>query len=256
LFCPGDRPDRYPKAIAAADAVIIDLEDAVAPANKDAARNALLAHALDPARVIVRVNAADSAELSADLAAVRESAYRTLMLAKTETAGQIEQVAGYDVIALIETPRGVLNAVAVAADPSVIAMMWGAEDLVAAMGGQSSRHPGGQYRDVARHARSSVLLSAHAHGCEAVDSVYIDIHDLEGLSTESLDAAASGFAYKACIHPNQADVVRAAFKPTPLMRAWAQRILDQSGTSAVSSINGQMIDAPLIKQARRILRFG
>ncbi len=201
LFCPADRPDRYAKALAAADLVVIDLEDAVRPAAKQAAREALLANPVDPERVMVRVNAVGTQEFEADLAALRGTAYRMVMLPKAEDATQLGPLARWQVIALCETPLGVLNAAALAAAPGVTALMWGAEDLIASMNGRTSRHGDGRYRQVALHARSAVLLAATAYGKDAIDSVYIDIRDLPGLAAEAEDAAASGFALKACIHP-------------------------------------------------------
>src|SRR5205823_14085230 len=105
--CPGDRPDRYRKAAVSADTVIIDLEDAVSAANKDAARRALIAEPLDPARVVLRVNTADSVNHAADIEALRQTDYRTVMLAKTDYPGQLERLAKWTVIALVETPVGV-----------------------------------------------------------------------------------------------------------------------------------------------------
>lgn len=255
LFCPGDRPDRYRKALAAADVVIIDLEDAVAAADKDTARRALITNELDPGRVVVRVNPVGSPDHAADVAALRTSAYRTVMLAKTESPEQIEALSEWQVLALVETPLGVVNCAQIAAVPNVIGLMWGAEDLIAAMHGRSSRFSDGAYRDVARHARSSVLLAAHAFGRVAVDSVYINIRDLDGLSNEANDAAESGFTHKACIHPSQTEIVRQAFRPTASMIAWAEQVVAASGAGGVVSIDGQMIDAPLIKQAQRIIQM-
>ena len=140
LFCPADRPDRYAKALAAADAVILDLEDGVGADGKDAARAALVATDLDPARVIVRVNATGTAEHAADIAALRGTGYRQVMLAKTETRAQLDALGGdWRMVALCETPLGVVNAAEIAAAPNVIAVMWGAEDLIAAMRGRTSR---------------------------------------------------------------------------------------------------------------------
>lgn len=260
LFCPADRPDRYAKALAAADSVIIDLEDGTGAGAKDAARTALLNSHLDPARVIVRVNGTDTAEHAADIAALRRTSYRTLMLPKTETRAQLDSLGGHwHVIALCETPAGILNAPQIAAEPEVTAMFWGAEDLTASLGGRSSRHPGGQYRDVARHARATVLLAAAACGKAAIDSVYLNIGDLDGLAVEAQDAAASGFTYKACIHPSQVTVVRAAFRADDAQVAWARRVLAAVQASAgqqdsgAIKVDGQMVDAPVIRQAEAIL---
>ena len=259
LFCPADRPDRYAKALAAADGVILDLEDAVSADNKDTARTALVAAVPDPARVIVRVNPAGTPEHAADLAALRPTGYRRIMLAKTETGAQLAELGDdWQVVALCETARGIVNAAEIAAAPNVIALMWGAEDLIASMRGRTSRYPDGRYRDVARHARSTVLLAATAHGKAAIDAVYVDIPDLDGLAAEAEDAAASGFSLKGCIHPTQAAVVRKAFQADEAQVAWARRVLaavrDASAQDkGVLKVDGQMIDAPLIRQAEAIL---
>jgi citrate lyase subunit beta/citryl-CoA lyase len=259
LFCPADRPDRYAKALAAADAVILDLEDGVAAEGKDAARAALAAADLDPARVIVRVNPAGTAEHTADIAALRGTGYRRIMLAKTETRAQLDGLDGdWQVAALCETPLGIVNAAEIAAAPNVIAALWGAEDLIAAMRGRTSRFTDGRYRDVARHARSAVLVAAAAYGKAAIDSVYLNIPDLDGLAAEAEDAAASGFRLKACVHPSQVAVVRKAFQADEAQVAWARRVLAAArGAGAQDKgaikIDGQMIDAPLIRQAEAIL---
>ncbi|HXD27362.1 MAG TPA: CoA ester lyase [Arthrobacter sp.] len=254
LFCPADRPERYAKAADRADAVIIDLEDAVAPAGKAAARQAMLATPLAPARTIIRVNPVGTDDFSADLEALRGTGYTTVMLAKTETVGQVRQLAGYSVVALCETALGILNAPALAAEENVVALMWGAEDLVASLGGTSSRHEDGHYRDVAVHARAAVLLAAGAFGKAGIDSVYIDIPDTAGLAAESRDAVASGFAAKASIHPAQMPVIREAYAPDPAAVERARAILATARTAqGVFSFEGQMVDEPLLRHARRLV---
>lgn len=254
LFCPADRPERYAKAAARADAVIIDLEDAVAASDKPAARKAMVDSALDPERTIIRVNPVSTEDFAADLAALRQSAYTTVMLAKTERVEDARQLAGYSVIALCETALGVLNAGAIAAEANVVALMWGAEDLVASLGGTSSRHEDGSYRDVAVHARATALLAAGAQGKAAIDSVYIDIPDTDGLAAESRDAAASGFAAKASIHPAQMPVIRDAYAPDPAAVGRARAILEAARTAhGVFSFEGQMVDEPLLRHARRLV---
>jgi citrate lyase subunit beta / citryl-CoA lyase len=253
LFCPGDRPDRYRKALDTADMVILDLEDAVTAANKGAAREALLATPLDPDRVIVRVNGTATSEHAADIETLRRTRYEMIMLPKAEEPAQLAPLDDWRVVALCETPRGILNAAQIAAAPNVIALMWGAEDLIAAIGGRTSRFPGGVYRAVATHARSSVLLAAAAHGRAAVDAVYTDFRDLDGLEAEAEDAAASGFALKACIHPSQVPVVRRAFRPDEAQVNWAERVIAAARGGGAVAIDGQMIDEPLIRQAEAIL---
>jgi citrate lyase subunit beta/citryl-CoA lyase len=253
LFCPADRPDRYQKALDAAGVVVLDLEDAIAATSKAKAREALLSAPMDPARVIVRVNAVSMAEHAADVATLGATPYRMIMLPKAEQASELSPLARWQVVALCETPTGILNAAQIAAAPNVIALMWGAEDLIATLGGRTSRFPGGCYRAVATHARSSVLLAAAAHGKAAVDAVYTDIRDLDGLAAETEDAAASGFALKACIHPSQVPVVRRAFQADAAQVAWAERILAAASGGGVTAVDGQMIDGPLIRQAESIL---
>jgi citrate lyase subunit beta/citryl-CoA lyase len=156
-------------------------------------------------------------------------------------------------VALCETPLGVLDAAQIAAAPNVVALMWGSEDLVAAVGGRASRFPDGRYRELALHARSSVLLAASACGRLAVDSAWTNISDLDGLAMEAEDAAASGFALKACIHPSQVPVVRAAFRADEARVFWAKRVLAAAGEGGAVAVDGQMIDAPLIRQAESIM---
>ena len=254
LFCPASRPDRYLKAAARADAVILDLEDAVAPGDKAAARAALTSTPLDPARTIVRVNGVRSAELAADLEALATTSYRTVMLPKAASADDVAALAGYQVVALVETARGVMAVNEIAAAEGVAALMWGAEDLVASLGGTSSRGTAGGYRGVAVHARASVLLAAGAHGRSAVDAVHTDLADHEGLRVEAEDAAASGFVATACLHPDQVEVVRAAYRPDAARVAWAEAVLAAAHEHpGVFGFEGQMIDEPVLELARRLL---
>jgi citrate lyase subunit beta/citryl-CoA lyase len=260
LFCPADRPERYEKALQRADAVILDLEDAVDPARRPGAREALVdagrAGTLDPARVIVRINPARTNDHDADLAALAETPYRTVMLPKAERAEDLSALLRYDTIPLCETAAGVLAARELAEVEGVLALMWGAEDLVASLGGTASRHADGRYRDVAVHARSSVLLAAAAAGRSAIDTVHLDIADLAGLAAEAEDAAAVGFAATACIHPGQVDTIRAAYRPDASEVEAARALLaaaEQAG-GGVFRHEGRMVDGPVLAHARAVLR--
>lgn len=227
LFCPADRPERFAKAAAAADVVILDLEDGVAEAQKPAARNALRDTPLDPERTVVRINAGGTADQARDLEALAGTAYTTVMLPKAEIA---------------------------AADPTV-GMMWGAEDLIATLGGSSSRRADGAYRDVARHVRSTILLAASAFGRLALDAVHLDILDVEGLQEEARDAAAVGFDVTVCIHPSQIPVVRKAYRPSHEKLAWARRVLAASRSErGAFAFEGQMVDSPVLTHAETMLR--
>ncbi|WP_156759791.1 HpcH/HpaI aldolase/citrate lyase family protein [Microbacterium karelineae] len=254
LFCPGDRPDRFGKAAARADAVVLDLEDGVSAAAKDAARDAVVRSRLDPQRTIVRVNPADSPHLVADLAAVARSPYRTVMLPKASGSSDVDALGDRDVVALCETAAGVVHAAEIAAHPRVVALMWGAEDLVASMGGTSSRRASGEYRAVAAHARSQVLLAASAAGRAAIDAIRTDIADLDGCREEAEDAAASGFDAKAAIHPSHVAPIRDAFASSDEQVAWAERILTEAGThGGAFRFEGRMVDEPVLIHARGIL---
>lgn len=254
LFCPADRPDRYRKAADRADAVILDLEDAVAPDGKAAARDALLAEPLDPARTIVRVNAVGTPEHGADLAALARTAYRTVMVPKADERLPLD-LGGLRVVALCETAAGILAAPQLARRPGVVALMWGADDLVASLGGTSSRYPDGTYRDVARAARSAVLLAAGAAGVAAIDAVHLAIDDLDGLRDEALDAAAVGFAATACIHPSHVPVIRSAYAPPPGAVAAARALLAAAQEhDGVFVHDGVMIDGPSLRHAEAVLR--
>lgn len=254
LFCPADRADRFEKAAERADAVILDLEDAVAPRAKSSARDNLMRHPLDPATTIVRINSFDSGYFADDLVALARTEYRTVMVAKSESAEQLSGLDRYRVIALCETARGVLAAPQVANSKNVVALMWGAEDLVASLGGSSSRFGHGGYRHVAQHARSSVLVAAAAAGKAAIDSVHLDIDDLEGLAEEARDAAAVGFSATACIHPGQVSVIRDAYRPSPEELAEARELLSAATKErGVFRVRGRMVDAPVLRQAEQVI---
>ncbi|GCE43849.1 Hydroxymethylglutaryl-CoA lyase [Rhodococcus wratislaviensis] len=255
LFCPADRPERYAKAAAAADVVILDLEDGVAAGDKEAARVALIDTPLDPDRTVVRVNPVGTEDHERDLLALDGTRYTRLMLAKCESADQVLSLAPREVIALVESPLGALAVTEIALAASTIGVMWGAEDLVAAMGGNSSRRDDGSYRDVATQVRSSTLLAAKGYHRLALDSVYLDIKDLDGLRAEALDAVAVGFDVKVAIHPGQVAVIREAYAPSDEDVDWATRVLaavaDQRG---VFAFEGKMVDAPVLRHAEAILR--
>ena len=239
LFCPGDRPDRFAKAAAAADTVILDLEDAVAPENKNGARDevARALRDLDPARTIVRINAAGTTWHADDVAALAAAPRITVMLPKAQAAAELEALAPRPVIALCETAAGVLAAPATAGAVNCAGLMWGSEDLLVDLGGRRGRTAAGGYPPALEEARTRILYAARANGVPPVDTVLADTADTELLRADSTAAASAGFAAKACIHPSQVPVVRAAFQPLP------EEI----------RLAGQMVDAPVIARARQTL---
>ncbi|BBZ13122.1 HpcH/HpaI aldolase/citrate lyase family protein [Mycobacterium branderi] len=256
LFCPADRPERFEKAAAAADVVILDLEDGCAAADRPAARKALVDVPLDPARTVVRVNPSGTDDQAHDLEALSNTRYDTVMLPKCEAPEQVTALAPRDVIVLVESPLGALTVTDNVRADNAIAVMWGAEDLFAVLGGTANRYPDGTYREVARHVRSQSLLAAKAYGRLALDSVYLDIKDLDGLRAEVDDAVAVGFDAKVAIHPSQVPVIRAGYAPTPEQVQWARHVLAAAADErGVFAFEGIMVDAPVLRRAERIVQL-
>jgi citrate lyase subunit beta/citryl-CoA lyase len=254
LFCPADRPERFEKAAAAADVVILDLEDGVNAEDREVARHVLVDTPLDPARTVVRINPSATADHQLDLDALSRTQYTVVMLAKAESPRQVRDLAPREVVVLIETPLGALEVGELARMDNAFAVMWGAEDLFAVTGGTANRWPDGSYRDVARHVRSQSLLAAKAYGKMALDSVYLNIKDLDGLRAESDDAVAVGFDAKVAIHPSQVAVIREAYTPTDEQVDWARRVLDTARNQrGVFQYEGIMVDAPVLRRAERII---
>lgn len=256
LFCPASRPDRFVKALDRADGVIIDLEDAVAPAQRPISRGALIESELDPARVIVRISAPGSAEFDADIATLSQTDYRTVMIAKAESPKRVGRIdPRFSVVVQCETARGISALERFAELKNVVALSWGSEDLIASLGGTSSRKANGRYRDVVRTARAKVLLAAGARGKLAIDAAYLDLANTRALRREAEDAAASGFAASACIHPDQVDIVRDAYRPDADAIAWARSLLKAADVGgSVFTHEGKMIDEPVLQHARTLLK--
>lgn len=254
LFCPGDRPERFAKAAAAADVVIIDLEDAVNSADKPGARQAIIGTPQPVETTVVRINAANTDEYALDVEMLKATPYRRVMLPKAESREQVEALSDYEVIALIESPLGAVEVANITAAPNCIGVMWGSEDLTAGLGGRSSRGADGHYHPIVASVRAACLLAAKAHNAFALDSVYMDIPDLEGLRAEATDAVNIGFDAKVAIHPKQVDTIRAAYRPTDEEVDWATRLLEAAKSErGVFTFEGKMVDGPVFKQAQQIM---
>lgn len=254
IFCPADRPERFEKAAAAADIVILDLEDGAG--DKPGARAAIVNTPLDPARTVIRINPHGTEDQALDLEALRQTAYTTVMLPKCEAAEQVTALAPLDVVLIIETPLGALKVSETAAADNTIGVMWGSEDLFGSLGGTLNRFPDGSYRDVAKHVRSQTLLAAKAYGKLALDSVYIDIKDLAGLRAETDDAVAVGFDIKVALHPTQVTVIRDGFAPSPDQVDWARHVLAAAANHrGAFAFEGIMVDAPVLRRAERIVQL-
>ncbi len=273
LFAPGDSERKIAKALTvAADTIILDLEDSVAPTAKDAAR-ALVAKTLREADrdLVVRINPADSEWHLADLAAIVPAQPAAILLPKCagpedlydldialsalEVAAGLP-VGGIDVIALAtETAASVLNLSGYAEAPRLIALAFGAEDLSADLG-ITARHADGTHPAPIAAARAQVLLAAAAAGVPAIDTPFPDPRNPAGLERETQAAAGDGFAGKLCIHPDQVAVVNAAFTPSAERVAWAHEVsavFAANPGAGVISQNGKMLDLPHLKLAERIL---
>lgn len=258
LFAPAGRPDIIPKAAAKADMVILDLEDGAGDIDRDQAYRNIRTANLDPQATIVRIVGPTDPNFAADLEFVRTTSYTTVMVPKVYA----DLPAGLDrlnIIAMIETPQAVVNIHKIAEHPQVVALFWGAEDLTMGLGGTHSRHLAdeprtGSYRDTMRVTRALMHIHAAAAGKLTIDAVYADFHDPDGLYTEALDAARSGFAASACIHPKQVDVIRRAYQPDAEQIDWARRVVAEAQHHpGAFQLDGEMIDAPLISQAHRVL---
>ena len=259
LFCPASRPDRYPKALAASDVVIVDLEDAVPASQKVAARESLRALAVDgawsPARTVVRVNSATSPHHAEDVELCRSLEPLAVMLPKTERMAEVLAIE-LDVVMLVESAAGLGRLDELIEARNAVGLMWGADDLVASLGGTSSRNADGTYRDVVRFARARALVAAKAAGLHALDAVHMDIPDLDGFASQCEDSVASGFDAVVSIHPSQVPVVRAAYTPSPERVRWATELLSSVGDGAgVSTYDGAMVDEPIFPQARQVLEL-
>jgi citrate lyase subunit beta / citryl-CoA lyase len=254
LFVPATRPDRLGKAIASgADAVILDLEDAVAPAEKAAARSALTG-ALDPScPVIVRINGVGSPWFADDLEACRAPGIRAVMLPKAETAAQVDLVhqrCGLAVIGLIETAKGVWNALEIAGATGTQRLAFGALDFRLDLD-----LPDTGYEQLAAYRARIVLASRVANRWPPLDSPTPTFSDLAVVRSDALAARALGFGGKLCIHPAQVPVVNESFMPSATEVEWAQRIVAaaRSAAGAAIAMDGKMVDRPVLELAERIL---
>ncbi len=243
LFVPGDRPDRFGKAVASgADVVILDLEDAVAPSAKEAAR-ASVRDWLGRDRAMVRINAPGTPWFDADAAMVAARGV-PVMVPKAETPGVL---AGFrEVIALVETARGVEAAGELAAVPSVRRLAFGSIDLAAELGVAP------EDREPFAYARSRLVIASAAAGlAPPVDGVTTDLRDPSRLAEDVRYARRMGFGGKLCVHPEQVGPVRDGFAPTEAELTWARRVL--AAGDPVSVVDGRMVDKPVLARARHLL---
>jgi citrate lyase subunit beta / citryl-CoA lyase len=276
LFVPGDSARKAEKALnSGADAIILDLEDSVAPDAKDDARRLtqefVAAHRdmADIPQLWVRVNPLDTPICSLDIKAAIAAGANGLVLPKAEGAGDVAHFAASidvvdplsraQVLAIVtETPRAVLRLPSFAEQvvPRLSAMTWGAEDLATAIGATGNKHADGRFHDAFLTARSLALIAAHAAGVQAVDTLHADFRDEEGLRISSEAARREGFSGRLAIHPAQVPIINAAFCPTEAEVAFAKRIVmafAEADAAGTIGIDGKMIDRPHLVQAEALL---
>ncbi|MGJ7544063.1 HpcH/HpaI aldolase/citrate lyase family protein [Variovorax sp. LT1R16] len=266
LFVPGDRPERHARALASgAGAVIVDLEDAVAPERKAAAR-AQIDHSFATlpsgahGRLLVRINACDTPWHADDLALVgRLAAQRRLagvLLPKAERAGDLSVLAhavgpGVALLPLVESVAGLDALDALAAAPQVLRLVFGHLDFQADAG-LACRPDEAELVPV----RLALLLASRRAGlAPPVDGITADWRDTARLAAEAARARRGGFGAKLCVHPEQVAVVQAAFTPSAEERAWARRVCDavRAAGGGVVNVDGRMVDAPVVRLAERLL---
>ncbi len=262
---PGSRTDRYPKALASgADLVCVDLEDAVALGDKDAARRSVLdliqGATWRADRSALRVNPARTEAGADDLAALASlpaAEPLTVVVPKVDGPADVERVrdalaaGGRDVnlVAMVETARGLESAADIAAVPGVSALFLGAVDLAAELGCSLEW-------DALLYARSRVVHAAALGGVGVIDVPYLELDDVAGVAAEARAVAGLGFTAKAAIHPRQIEPIHDAFRPDPEAADRARRLLDayHRAGGGVISFEGGMVDRPVVEAARRTLQ--
>lgn len=254
LFTPADRPDRFDKGRdASRGALILDLEDGVAPANKPGARDAAREWLGRGNVALVRVNAVDTAAFGDDVAALASAkGLEAVVIPKAQSAADVAKVArawpGAALFPLVESPAGLCRLGEIAGAHGVVQLMLGALDMHAALG---MRFP---QADFIAYCRIQLALASQVAGlAPPVDSPFPGFKDAAAVARDAGAAAGLGFAAKLCIHPAQLDPVRSAFTPSEDELAWAREVEAVAAAGGAGSVRGAMVDAPVLASARQIL---
>jgi citrate lyase subunit beta / citryl-CoA lyase len=269
LFVPGDRPDRMEKALkCGADALILDLEDAVAASARPEARRTVAAFlsANNPARLWVRINPLDGAEADKDLQAVLPARPDGIVLPKSEGGQSVAELsrrlaergnATARILAIAtETPAAIFGLGTYGGHKRLAGLTWGAEDLPAAIGAATSREADGSFTPPYEIARSLCLFGAAAAGVAPIETVYPAFRDLDGLAVYAARARRDGFTGMMAIHPDQVPVINSAFTPSEAEVAHARAVIaafEANPQAGALSLDGKMIDRPHLVQAQRLL---
>ncbi|WP_240702280.1 HpcH/HpaI aldolase/citrate lyase family protein [Trinickia terrae] len=257
LFVPGTRPDRFDSALSSgADAVVVDLEDAVAPAAKEAARNTVAAWVSRERPVLIRINGRGTPWLEEDAKLGALEGVAGIVLPKAERADDVVAVVSaahrnIPVFPLIETAAGMWSAMEIAKAPLVKRLMFGTLDFITEMGI-------GDGREALNPYRAQLALISRVAGLESpVDGVTPDIHDVERIAQDAANGKTLGFGAKLCIHPKQVPVVHACYRPSEPELAWAARVLDAAARAEAGAItaDGKMVDRPVVLRAQKLLAF-
>jgi citrate lyase subunit beta / citryl-CoA lyase len=255
LFVPGNRPDRFAKACAAgADAVVVDLEDSVAAADKITARAAVAAWLTPAQPVLVRINVANSEWFRDDLKLGGKPGVAGVLLPKAERVEDIRVVAEHfgaaaPILPQIETAQGFWNALAMARTECVQRLLFGSIDFQLDLGMTAEE-------EELLYFRSQIILVSRLAGIQSpVDGVTTDINSPERVRADTLRARRLGFGGKMCIHPKQVPVVNECFAPTAEEEAWARRVVEASAAAhgGATSVDGKMVDRPVLALAEKIL---
>ncbi|MDT4926018.1 MAG: citrate lyase subunit beta / citryl-CoA lyase [Pseudonocardiales bacterium] len=257
LFVPGDRPERFdPARASGADLVIVDLEDAVAPPNKPAARGHVATLAQTGAEFVVRINHPRSPVGRADLTMLAASCPPGavgVMIPKAEDADTLRAVqaelgTSVCLVPLVETAAGVKRAAALCAVPEVVRLAFGHLDLCAELGIDPDR------RDLLVPARFALVAASAEHGlAPPIDGVCAVVGDAAAIEADTRESVAGGFTGRLAIHPLQVSPIHEALRPSEDAVAWASRILVATAAHAVTVVDGQMVDRPVLLRARAIL---
>jgi citrate lyase subunit beta/citryl-CoA lyase len=253
LFVPGNRPDRFDKAFASgADAVIIDLEDAVPPESKVEARAAVARWLAPDREVVVRINAPGTLWFGEDVALCALAGVAAVMVPKAERTADLQRIAtvavGSPLLPLIESAAGFENARALASVEGVQRLAFGSIDFQVDLGMQGED-------ELLAFRSQLVLVSRLAKLAPPADGVTTSIDDVEAVARDTARARRLGFGAKLCIHPRQVEAVNRGFAPTAEEVAWAQRVLDAAAQAqgAAVALDGRMIDKPVILRAQAIV---
>jgi citrate lyase subunit beta/citryl-CoA lyase len=284
LFIPGDSSKKLAKADASgADAIVLDIEDSVAPPNKPLARELIATFLAErpPAKraseLWVRINPIDDEAALLDLAAAVAGAPDGVMLPKCCGTADVQRLSHFlDALEVqARLSRGSLGILPVATEtaaaalqlpgyatsalPRLRALTWGAEDLSTAVGASSNQDESGGWALTYRIARSLTLLAAHAAGVQAIETLYVDFRDTDGLRRSCRAARAEGFSGRLAIHPAQVEPINEGFSPSAQEIEHARRVVaafDAAPGAGVVGLDGKMLDIPHLKQARAVLAGG